>query len=143
MRLTKFTDYALRVLLLAAARDGTRTTVGMTAEIFGISEAHVKKVVHHLISAGYLSGARGRAGGFELKKDPSDINLGAVIRLCEADFGIFECMAPRGSCLISGVCALPGIGSAARDAFLAVYDKKTLSDILLPASAFDRANPSH
>ena len=36
MHLTKFSDYALRVLMLAAAKDGERLTIEDTATVFGI-----------------------------------------------------------------------------------------------------------
>lgn len=131
MRLTKFSDYALRILLLAATPDQGRLTIEEAARRFDISVAHVKKVVLTLSRAGYLHGSRGRTGGFVLARAPQDINLGAVIRLTEPDFGLFECFLPDNACLISRACRLPTIANEALAAFIGVFDRYTLADALL------------
>ena len=66
MHLSKFSDYALRVLMLAAARKDERLTIEETATTFGISQGHLKKVVLAMTRAGFLRGIKGRTGGYEL-----------------------------------------------------------------------------
>ena len=73
MHLTKFSDYALRVLMIAAAKGEARLTIEDTAEIFGISHGHLKKVVLKLTRAGYLRGIKGRDG--DQTKPPSGFGL--------------------------------------------------------------------
>ena len=63
MHLTKFSDYSLRVLMLAAARGEKRVTIEETAAVFGISQGHLKKVVLAMTRAGYLRDIKGRSGG--------------------------------------------------------------------------------
>jgi len=60
MRLTKFTDYALRVLILAASKDGNNATIEEAAALYGISAPHLKKVVRTLSREGFLVAQRGR-----------------------------------------------------------------------------------
>jgi Rrf2 family nitric oxide-sensitive transcriptional repressor len=141
MRLTKFTDYALRVLLYAAARDGRRATIEQAATEFGISRAHLKKVVLHLSHAGYVKGLRGHSGGFVLARDPADINLGVLIRQTEPDFGLFECFLPGNVCILSRRCTLPGIANEALAAFLAVFERYTLADVLIRPALFEGVVP--
>ena len=136
MRLTKFSDYALRVLMLAAARGDSRLTIEQTAATFGISQAHLKKVMLALSRAGYLRGIKGRAGGYLLARKPEEINLGAVLRITEPDFSTFECFNGGSSCLIAGPCRLRSVGHRAVAAFLATFDTVTLADMVLPATAF-------
>ena len=136
MHLTKFSDYALRVLMLAAARDGMRLTIEETAATFGISQAHLKKVVLALSRAGYLTGIKGRTGGYVLARTPDDINLGAVLRVTETDFTMFECIHAGAACPIAGPCRLPQVARKAVQGFLAAFDQVTLRDVLLPNSAF-------
>ena len=114
MRLTKFTDYALRVLLLAAGRRaGGRLTIDEVAATFDISRGHVKKVVLHLSRAGFLTGTRGRSGGVALARPPAEINIGAVIRATEPDFGLFECYLPGNACRVTRGCRLASVGNRA------------------------------
>ena len=51
MRLTNFSDYALRVLMYAAAQEDRLITIEKTAEVYDISRAHLMKVVNQLTRA--------------------------------------------------------------------------------------------
>lgn len=136
MRLTKFSDYALRALLFAASRPGERVTVEETAQLFGISRMHLKKVVMFLSAEGYVSAARGHHGGFMLARAPEAINLGVLLRKTEPDFGLVECFLSDNACPISRSCRLAGIVNEGLQGFLAAFDRHTLADILLPADRF-------
>lgn len=136
MHLTKFSDYALRVLMIAAATGEKRLTIEETAAIFGISQGHLKKVVLTLTRAGLLRGIKGRSGGYVLAREPAEINLGAVLRVTETDFGVFECFHGGVTCPIASPCRLPGVGRKAIAAFLAAFDEVTLADMALPVNAF-------
>lgn len=136
MQLTKFTDYALRVLLLAASNPERNTTIREAAEVYGISHAHLKKVVLKLSRDGYLEATRGHGGGFRLGLPPEQINLGALIRATETDFALVECFHPNASCAIASRCVLPGILDEALAAFLKVMDQYTLQDIALQPDTF-------
>jgi Rrf2 family nitric oxide-sensitive transcriptional repressor len=136
MQLSKFTDYALRVLLLAASTPDRNTTIREAAEIYGISHAHLKKVVLMLSKQGYLESMRGHGGGFRLGLPPEQINLGALIRATETDFALVECFNPNSGCRIVSKCVLPGILDEALRAFLGVMDQYSLQDIALQPEAF-------
>ena len=138
MRLTKFTDYALRVLIYAASLEGKRlTTVEETAKFFDISRAHLKKVVLLLTQNGYLEGVRGRSGGFRLALPADQINLGALIRVTEPDFGMVECFLPENTCRITQACRLPMVLNKALDNFVTTFDAYTLADVKIEARFFD------
>jgi Rrf2 family transcriptional regulator, nitric oxide-sensitive transcriptional repressor len=136
MRLTKFSDYALRVLIYAASTPGRRTTVEETANAYAISRAHLKKVVMMLIKAGFLTGVRGRTGGYTLARPPEAINLGAVLRATEPDFAVVECLSASGRCRIAHCCRLAGIAGSAVAAFVGAFDQHTLADVVVDHSEF-------
>ena len=129
MRLTKFSDYALRVLMLAASDRERYITIEEAAGLYGISAPHLKKVVRTLTRTGYLIGKRGRSGGFRLAKRPEDISLGDVIRATEPDFGLVECFLPNNKCRITCACKLPPVLARALGAMLEVLDGYSLADI--------------
>lgn len=136
MRLTKFSDYAIRVMLFAASRRGERATIEEAAHIYAISEAHLRKVVRELSRAGFLIGIKGRTGGFALSRDPSEIRIGDVLRATETDFGLLECQCADGDpCLVRSSCRLPPVAMRAVRAFLAEFDRITLSDVLTEPNA--------
>lgn len=140
MRLTKFSDYALRVLLYAASiEDGRLVTIGETAAVYGISQGHLKKVVMNLIHAGFLQGTRGRTGGFRLARPPGEIRLGEVLRATETDFALVECFQKDGICCISRPCQLPPIIAKAVKSFMSTLDDYTVADVVMSPDQFGLA----
>lgn len=133
MQLTKFSDFALRVLLYAHAAGDRLVTIEEIAGAYRISRAHLMKVTNSLTRGGYLIAVRGRSGGLRLARPPEEISLADVVRLTEPDFALVECMSPdRKTCAIDGCCRLPAIMRRALRAFLAELDRHTLADIALP-----------
>jgi len=136
MRLTHFSDYALRVLMYAAAQRERLITIEETAGVYTISRNHLMKVVNALARAGYLKAVRGRAGGFTLAMRPDRIRLGAVMRVTEPDFALVECFTIGNRCQITPSCRLRGVLSEALEAFVATLDRYTLDDLLLHPEDF-------
>ena len=131
MRLTTFTDYTLRTLIYLAAAEGRPATIGAIAAAYGISEAHLMKVVHRLGLAGDIVTVRGRGGGIRLARPSSAINIGAVVRRTEADMALVPCFAETAACAIGTNCALTAMLQEALDAFLTVLDRHTLADLMV------------
>ena len=132
MRLTAYTDYTLRTLMYLAIRPEAPTTIAAIAATFGLSEAHLTKIVHHLAQAGEVATTRGRGGGLRLGKPATAINLGAVVRRTEPDMDLVACFAAPNACAIDGACVLSTALREALEAFLAVLDRYTLADLVAP-----------
>lgn len=127
MQLTRYTDYAMRVLLHVGARaEGDLSSVTEIAAVYGISKDHLKKVVQDLNHAGLLTTVRGRNGGLKLGKPAEDITIGEIVRRTETGFNLVDCS----SCLVAPACTLPRIFQEGVQAFLAVMDKYTIADVL-------------
>jgi Rrf2 family transcriptional regulator, nitric oxide-sensitive transcriptional repressor len=126
MRLTRYTDYAMRVLLyLASQPDARLSSIGEIARRYGISQNHLMKVVNGLVRAGFIEGVRGRSGGIRLARDAGTITVGAVVRHTEDDFKLVDCS----DCVIAPACGLICVLQQATDAFLAVLDSHSLADL--------------
>jgi len=138
MQLTRFSDYALRVLMFAQAADGRLVTIEEMAGAYGISRAHLMKVVNTLTRAGCLTAVRGRSGGVKLARPAADIVLGDVVRATEPDFALVECFASGNQCVITRRCKLQGVLGTALKAFLEVLDQHTLESISLRPKDFPR-----
>jgi Rrf2 family nitric oxide-sensitive transcriptional repressor len=70
MRLTDFSDYSLRLLMYAATKTDRLITIEETAQVYGISRAHLMKVANLLTRTGILKSVRGRSGGLALARAP-------------------------------------------------------------------------
>ena len=127
MQLTRYTDYAVRVLLHVGARDeGSLSSIGEIAQVYDISRNHLMKVVQDLGQAGFLTTVRGRGGGLKLGRPAGEITIGAIVRHTEGGFDLVDCR----TCLIAPACSLPKILNEAVTAFLGVLDRYTLADVL-------------
>ena len=131
MRLTRFTDYSLRVLIYLGVTADRPVTVNELAQAYGISRNHLVKIVHRLGTLGYIETMRGKNGGMRLARDAAEIHLGDVVRKFEEDMTIVECFNARtNTCSIEPACALQGILRTATGQFMAELDRHTLSDVV-------------
>jgi Rrf2 family nitric oxide-sensitive transcriptional repressor len=126
MRLTRYTDYAMRVLLHLAARDDGLSSIAEIAGLYKISQNHLMKVVQDLGKAGFVRTVRGRGGGIALARPADQIVVGQVVRQTEEGFQLVDCS----SCVIAPACTLPRVLNEATAAFIAVLDKYSLEDLL-------------
>jgi len=133
VKLTRHTDYALRVLMQVALAEGGLVRITDIAESYAISRNHLTKIVHQLGAGGYLQTVQGRHGGIRLARAPESIVIGEVVRDFEEGLELVECFdANRCACRIAPACVLKTRLSEALDAFLAVLDRTTLADLLTP-----------
>lgn len=131
MRLTTYTDYALRTLMYLAAHRTQLVTIQDIADVHDIAKNHLTKVVHQLALLGYVQSIRGRNGGLRLGFEPVQINIGEVVRSTEPDFYMAECFnLDRNRCIMSGTCILKDTLHSATQAYLAVLNGVTLADLM-------------
>lgn len=129
MQLTRFTDYALRVLMyLGKQETDTLLQVSFLADVLNIPRSHLVKVVHQLGKIGWIKTFRGKGGGLCLGVARENIILGDVIRQFEATLKPINCNEPV--CPIAGNCRLYPALWKAQQAFLAECDKVTLAQLI-------------
>ena len=130
MKLTSYTNYALRALQLAALRAPDLVRVDDVVAVHGLARPHIVKIVHELGREGLLQTQRGRGGGFRLGRPAQDIVVGDVVRLTEGPLDVVECFNPeRNTCPLIGICKLSRALQEATRAFMAVLDDLTIADI--------------
>lgn len=140
MRLTSFTDYGLRALMLLAVEpERGRSAADLAAEL-GLSHHHLTKILQRLARAGVVATRRGGGGGAMLARPAETIRLGELVRLLEEGQPLVECFAHEGSlCTLLPGCGLKHRLRQAETAFLAELDRSTLADVAAPAIARRRA----
>jgi Rrf2 family transcriptional regulator, nitric oxide-sensitive transcriptional repressor len=130
MRLTVFTDYSLRALMVLASRTQELVTIADIAAAFDISYAHLMKVTHTLGKTGWVETVRGRSGGMRLAADPRKLRLGDVVRTLEEDFALVECMGDHNRCILTGACGLESAIKLALDNFFRELNRYTLAELV-------------
>lgn len=130
MKLTSYTNFALRSLQLAALKAPDLVRVDDVVRVHGLARPHIVKIVHELGLAGYIETQRGRGGGFRLAHPAEEIIVGDVVRLTEGPLDLVECFNPENNtCPLIGICKLSRALQEATRAFMAVLDDLTLADI--------------
>jgi Rrf2 family nitric oxide-sensitive transcriptional repressor len=133
MRLTKWTDYSLRVLMHCAATQhrSQPLTIQEIADRHAISRSHLMKIVMTLSALGWIESIRGRGGGIRLLVKPDSLTLGQVVRETESDFNLVECFDEgTNTCRLNHRCNLKSVLQDSLQAYLKVLDGVTLADIL-------------
>jgi Rrf2 family transcriptional regulator, nitric oxide-sensitive transcriptional repressor len=129
MRLTRFSDIGLRVLIYLA-RTGERRSAVTVAEIgaqFELPVNHLVKVVGELARSGWVNATRGRNGGLRLAADPATLCIGTVLRVLEGENELVDC---EGSgCRLAGDCRLRDALKTGMRAFYSAMDGYTLAQL--------------
>lgn len=129
MKLTRFSDIGLRVLMYLAKE--TRTppvTVSEVAQQFDVPHNHLVKVVGAMAKMGWIDAVRGRNGGIRLAIDADALRIGGVLRLLEGDTEAIDCEGI--GCRLSGDCRLRNVLRLGIEAFYNAMDEYTLADIV-------------
>lgn len=139
MQLTRYSDYALRLLMRLALDPERLVTIQEVAADYGISRNHLMKIALDLGRHGFIETVRGRGGGLRLGRPAAQIRLGDVVRATEDSFGLVECFdGDHNQCVITGACRLRGALREALQAFLASLDRYTLADLVARPAALRR-----
>ncbi len=131
MQLLMYTDYALRALVYVGTHPERPVSAYAIAQAYRISTDHVAKATKALTREHLLHATRGARGGVQLAKPASEIQIGTVVRLFEADRGVVDCAGATAlPCRIAASCKLRGAFAEAQEAFYAVLDRYTLEDVM-------------
>ena len=128
MRLTTHTDYALPTLMYLATI-GARSTAAHVADIYGVSQHHMAKVVNQLARLGYVRSIRGIGGGIELAKQPQEILLGEVVEAFEGNMHLLDCVVTDDVCAIQSFCKLKGVLAEAERVQIDYLNSVTLAEV--------------
>lgn len=83
MKLHQATQYAIWVTVHLASRPGEQVSASDLADLFGISQHHLAKVIRSLSFAGLVASTRGPGGGCQFVGDARRVTLFDIISLFE------------------------------------------------------------
>lgn len=132
MRLTKQTNYAVRMLMYCAANQGQLSRIPEIARAYGVSELFLFKILQPLNKAGLVETVRGRNGGVRLGRPADKITLFDVVRVTEDSFAMAECFEDDGDvdCPLIDSCGLNSALRKALGAFFEVLAGYTIQDLV-------------
>ena len=98
MKLSKKTDYALRVLFTLVGHWG-QAPVSMTelARRNDVPKRFLEHIMLELKKQGWVASAPGRKGGYRLARDPEQITMGQVVRHFDGVLAPIGCVSQTAS----------------------------------------------
>jgi Rrf2 family iron-responsive transcriptional regulator len=131
MRLTRQTNYAIRILMYCAANNDRLSRIPEIAEAYHVSELFLFKILQPLVENRLVETVRGRNGGVRLARPAEQISLFDVVRVTEESFAMAECFeSDAADCPLIDSCGLNAALREALGAFFAVLEKRSIADLV-------------
>ncbi len=132
MRLTRQTNYAIRILMYCASNGGKLSRIKDIAAANAASELFMFKILQPLVEAGMVETVRGRNGGVRLAQPAAAINLRNVVEVTEESFALAECFETGAvDCPLIDSCKLNAALRKALNAFLSVLGEFTIEQLVV------------
>ena len=127
LKISEAASLALHTMVYLAANSKNKHSAKQIASVFGVSEAHLAKVMQRLGHAGLVKSQRGPKGGFLLGRDPEKITLLEVYEVTEGPFEFTSCLL--GNPICNGSCILGGLISEVDQRVKAYLSQTTLAQL--------------
>ncbi len=106
MHITLESDYAIRIVGSLAASE-KRLDAKAISEMTCVTLRFALKILRKLASDGIVKSFKGKNGGYEIGRDPSEISMMDVIESVEGKYYLSRCLASGYECTrgMSGRCS--------------------------------------
>ena len=130
MKITRATDYAVRVLVqLATLPDEQKMQLDALAAATGVRESFLSKILQRLVHQGLVSSHRGTGGGFCLRVLPSRVTLLQVIEAMEGRMQLNVCLREGDSCERKSYCGAHPVWQKAQAALTQVLASVSIAQL--------------
>lgn len=133
--LSKKSKYGLKALLvLAQQADRRPVLVARLADRDAIPKKFLEAILLELKRRGVVESKKGRGGGYFLRRRPSEITFGEVIRALDGPLAAVPCVSQTAymecaECLDEATCGVRIAMQQVRDATARILDHTTLADV--------------
>jgi Rrf2 family protein len=132
MRVSKKSDYALRVLMTLVEYNGREPiSIRALAEANAVPKAFLEHILLDLKAMGWVNSTPGKYGGYFLAKSPQEITMGQVLRHFENILAPIPCVSVNQyeKCTQEPVCRFRRVLLQVRNETARLMDTTTLAMI--------------
>ena len=129
MKLTRTTDFAIRVLT-HLAREDNGATIPILAEKLGVPYNNLTKLVLVLSKGGLISTKKGKFGGVQLLRTADEISLKDVVELIDGPTMLSECLNGRTGCSFDSTCKIKDALSSLQFQINGLMAKVTIAQLV-------------
>ena len=148
--ITQKMKYALKALLVLADAAAQPAPEALTIEAIAKRSGTPKRFLEHILlevrNAGIIASTRGRSGGYQLIKAPSEISISELLRLIDGPIAPLPCLSRRAyqrceDCTDEAACRIRKVFAEVFWSYLVIIDSLTLADMLAAGGDIDAALP--
>lgn len=124
--------YALRIMIdLAEHQSEGYIPLKETAERQEISEKYLEGILKVLVRNNFLTGVRGKGGGYRLTRSPDQYTVGSILRTTELSLAPVTCLEPwQQSCPKMATCRTLPLWQGLDKVINEYLDNYTLADLM-------------
>jgi Rrf2 family transcriptional regulator, cysteine metabolism repressor len=133
MRLSTKGEYASRAMLELSVRYDEGPLHGHEiSKAQMIPQGFLEQILLQLKRAGYLKSRKGRSGGYQLSKPPSEITVAEVIRVMDGPLAPIDCVSVMAHepCPMEGTCGLQWLWKEVRDSVAEILERTTFAELV-------------
>ena len=137
--ITQKMKYALKALLVLADAAAQPAPEALTIEAIAKRSGTPKRFLEHILlevrNARIIASTRGRSGGYQLIKAPSEISISELLRLIDGPIAPLPCLSRRAyqrcdDCADEETCRLRRVFADVFWSYLLILESLTLADML-------------
>jgi Rrf2 family protein len=128
MRLSKTSEYALRILSFMAKEPELLYSAKFLVEKLNISDKYLRRLMTNLTKSGFIRSAQGRDGGYSFAKKLNEIVLADIINSVEGMEKYMGCVLGFDQCSDTNPCVMHSTWIDVREKFNETFQNKTLAD---------------
>ena len=129
--------YSLRVMIdLAEHQADGYIPLRTIAERQDVSEKYLESIVKLLVKTNFLTGLRGKGGGYQLTRTPEQYTIGSILLLTEDSLAPVACLEPgAASCPRAAECRTLSLWQGLDKCINEYLDGFTLADLMRSGDA--------
>jgi len=129
MKLSKTSEYALRILIYMAKEPTLLYTAKKLVEELRISDKYLRRLMTDLSKAGFIVSTQGRDGGYQFAKNIDEIYLYDIVDAIEGMEKLNDCVLGFEICSCENPCAMHDTWLNVRNELNRIFRKTKLSDM--------------
>lgn len=129
LRISKLADYGIILMNYLAQHPTQSYSAAALASITHISAPVVSKILKQLNKASLLVSERGPSGGYQLMRDPQQINLTDIISAIDGEVALTQCAQGDNVCVLDECCQLKSNWRVINNVIFQVLSKISLVDM--------------
>lgn len=129
MKLSKTSEYALRILIFMAKEPTLLYTAKQLVEELKVSDKYLRRLMTDLSKSGFIRSVQGRDGGYTFMKSTNEIVLFDIIDSVEGMENLNGCVLGFEKCSCTNPCAMHHVWQDIRTDLNKLFRETKLSDM--------------